>query len=144
VAYTDIGDKGTQAMDWTIDYLKKNGIVLAKISGIVTWDGNKKMSEEVFSFARSKNAHRFLLEHPKFEHELSLLQIDDLPKLLKEFGLGTEDKLAVLVNPSSPHSKVLKFLEDVSRLALLRVRHFTDFARAIGWLKSDKADKQYQ
>jgi hypothetical protein len=124
-------------MDWTIDYLKKDGIVHAKISGIITWDESKKMNEEVFSFARSNDAHRFLLEHPLFEHNLSLLQIDDLPKLLKEVGLAAEDKLAVLVSPSSPHSRELKFLEDVSRLASLQVRFFTDFEKAVSWLKSD-------
>lgn len=122
-------------MDWTIDYLKKNGIVHAKMSGMITWDENKRMSEEVFSFARGKDAHRYLLEHLQFEHNLSLLQIDDLPKLLKEFGLAAEDKMAVLVNSSSPHSKELKFLEDVSRLASLQVRHFTEFEQAINWLK---------
>ncbi len=129
-------------MDWTIDYLKEGGIVHAKMSGLVTWDENKKMDEELFSFARSNGAHRFLLEHSKIEHNLSLLQIDDLPKLLKEFGLGAEDKLAVLVNPSSPYSKELKFFEDVSRLALLQVRHFTDFEQAVNWLKADQPDRQ--
>jgi hypothetical protein len=130
-------------MDWTIDYLKEDGIVHAKISGKATWDENKKMNEEVLSFARSKGAHRFLLEYPQLEHDLSLLQIDDLPKLLKEFGLGPEDKLAVLVNPSSSHSnKELKFFENVSRLASLKVRHFTDIENAVFWLKLGQPENQ--
>jgi len=124
-------------MDWKIDYLKEDGIVHTKMSGIVTWDENKKMGEEIFSFARSRDAHRFLLEHPQIEHRLSFLQIDDLPKLLKEVGLGAEDKLAVLACSSAPCSKKLKFFENVSRLALLQVRHFTDFEQAVTWLKSD-------
>jgi hypothetical protein len=129
-------------MDWTIDYLEEGGIVHVKMSGLVTWDENKKMDEEVFSFARSKGAHKYLLEHPQIEHNLSLLQIDDLPKLLKEFGLGTEDKLAVLVNPFSPYSKDLKFFENVSRLASLQVRHFVDFENAVCWLKLGQPEKQ--
>ena len=129
-------------MNWTIDYLKEDGIVHAKMSGMVTWEESKKMNEEVFSFARSKGAHRCLLEHPQIEHNLSLLQIDDLPKLLKELGLGTEDKLAVLVNASSSCGKACRFFENVSRLASLQVRHFTDFEKALNWLKSNQPDKQ--
>jgi hypothetical protein len=131
-------------MNWTIKYLKEDGIVHAKITGVVTWDENKKMNEEVFSLARSKGVHRYLLEHPQLEHNFSLLQIDDLPKLLKELGLGKEDKLAVLINPSSRYSKVLKFFENVSRLASLQVQHFTDLEKALNWLKSSPPDKQKQ
>ena len=62
---------------------------------------------------------------------LSLLQIDELPKLFKEFGLEAEDKLAVLVNQSLSQSRELKFFVNVSRLALLQVRHFTELEQAI-------------
>ncbi|MFA5252171.1 MAG: hypothetical protein WC454_06270 [Phycisphaerae bacterium] len=124
-------------MDWKIDYLDEHGIIHTKMSGVITWDENKKMSEEVFSFARSKDSHRYLLEHPQIEHKLSFLQIDDLPKLLKEVGLRAEDKLAVLACSCNPCSKELKFFENVSRLASLQVRHFTDFEQAVNWLKSD-------
>jgi hypothetical protein len=126
-------------MDWTIKYLKKDGIVHAKITGVVTWGENKNMSEEIFSFGRKRDTRRYLLEHPRFEHKLSVLQIDDLPKLFKELGFGTEDKLAFLVNQSS---KELKFLEDVSRLASLQVKHFTEFEKAQSWLKSEKAEER--
>lgn len=131
-------------MDWTIDYLKEDGIVYAKMSGIVNWDEHKKMEEEVFSFARSKGAHRYLLEHPQIEHNLSISQINDLPNLFKELGLETEDKLAVLVNQSSAYAYLeeLKFFEKVSHLSSLQCRYFTDFETAVNWLKSNQPDKQ--
>lgn len=128
-------------MNWTIDYLKKDGIIHAQMSGIVTWDENKKMAEEVFSFGCSKGAHRYLLEHPQIELNLTVLQIDSLPNLLKELGLRTEDKLAVLIDPTSDYDEELKFFEKVSRLASLQVRYFTDFEKAISWLKSNQPNK---
>jgi hypothetical protein len=125
-------------MDWTVEYLKEDGIVHAKVDGAVTWGECSKMIEEIFSYGRKKDVQRYLLECPLFEHNLTLLQIDDMPKLLKELGLGEEDRVAIVVNPSSRHIKELKFLENVARLARLQVRHFTDYEKGVEWLRAEQ------
>ena len=38
-------------MEWDIDYMKKDGVVSAKISGIMDWDQHKKFAEDMVSFA---------------------------------------------------------------------------------------------
>src|SRR4030042_6909075 len=129
-------------MDWTIKYLKEDGIVHAKITGVVTWSECRKMSEEIFSLGRKKDSHRYLLEYQQFEHNLTLLQIDDMPKLLKELGFGAEDKMAIVTEPSSRHIKELEFLRNVARLASLQVRHFTDYEKGAEWLRAEQPNEQ--
>jgi hypothetical protein len=129
-------------MDWTVEYLKEEGIVHAKITGVVTWGECRKMIEEFFSYGRKQEVHRYLLECSQFEHNLTLLQIDDMPKLLKEIGFGAEDKMAIVVESSSRHIKELKFLENVARLAKLHLRHFTDYEKGGEWLRTEQPHEQ--
>ncbi|MBN1392907.1 MAG: hypothetical protein JW947_08910 [Sedimentisphaerales bacterium] len=129
-------------MDWTVKYLKEDGIMHAKITGVVTWGECRKTVEEIFSYGRKKDVHRYLLECPQFEHKLTLLQIDDMPKLLKELGFGAEDKMAIVVDSSSRHIKELKFLENVARLASIQVRHFTDYEKGAEWLRAEQPQEK--
>jgi hypothetical protein len=128
--------KETQTMEWTIDYLEKDGIVYMKTSGPADWEGNKKMSEEALAFGRRNGSHRFLADHRQLEHGLSILQIDDIPKMLKQIGVTSEDKVAVVFDPASPISNAFKFFRDASFLASLQLQIFTEKDEAIAWLKS--------
>ena len=125
-------------MDCAIDYLEKDGIVYMKTSGPADWEGNKKMSEEALAVGRRNGSHRFLVDHHELEHGLSILQIDDIPKMLKQIGVTSEDKLAVVFDPASPISHTFKFFRDASFLALLQLQIFSDKDAAIEWLKSEQ------
>jgi hypothetical protein len=125
-------------MEWTIDYLEKDGIVYMKTSGPADWDQNKKMSEKALTLGRKNGSHRFLVDHRKLEHGLSILQVDDLPKMLKQIGVASQDKVAIVFDPASPISNTFKFFRDASFLASLQLQIFTDKDEAIAWLKLAK------
>jgi hypothetical protein len=128
-------------MEWEIDYLEKDGIVRMKTSGPATFDHNKKMSEEALALARKNGSNRFLVDHRDLEHGLSTLQVDDMPKMLKQIGVTSEDRIAIVFDPTSPMSDAFSFFRNTSFLESLQVRNFTDPDEAIAWLKSDPPDE---
>jgi hypothetical protein len=147
-------------MDWSIDYLEEDaqsplgGIVSMKTSGPADWDQNKSMSEEALALGRKKGVNRFLVDHRKIEHGLSVLQVDNLPRMLKQIGVTAKDKIAIVfdASPASPDSRsasrggsqlgnAFSFFRDVSFLEGLAVRIFTDTKEATEWLESDITTK---
>jgi hypothetical protein len=128
-------------MEWTIHYLEEDGIVLGKAQGVLTWEKNRKFAEELCEMGRRKGAHKFFIDHQHSELGLTILEIDDLPKMLKEIGTDSRDKTAILYDPSSPRSSEFRFFENVAMLASLQFKVFSDKDRAIAWLKSDTSDE---
>jgi hypothetical protein len=124
-------------MEWTIDYLEKDGIVYIKTSGPADWDVNKKMSEEALALGRGKGTHRFLVDHRNLKHGLSTLQVDDMPRMLKQIGVTPEDKIAIVFDPASPMSDSFDFFRNASFLESLQVKIFTNPDEAVAWLKSE-------
>lgn len=128
-------------MEWTIKHLEKDNIIYIKTSGPADWDQNKKMCEEAFSLAQKHGSYRFIIDHRKLEHGLTILQIDDTPGMLKQIGVTSRDKMAMLFDPASPISGAVKFFRDAAFLASLQLMIFSDKSEAIEWLKSDSPVK---
>ena len=127
-------------MKWKIDYIKKDAIVSVKISGQATWEGNRKMTEELIAEGRKNNTRNFLVDNRNLEHGLSVLQVDDLPRMLKEVGISPEYKIAVVYNPSKPYmSESMSFFRNSSVLESLHINLFTNSQDAIAWLKQPSA-----
>jgi hypothetical protein len=129
-------------MKWTIEYLEKDGIVRIKTFGPADWDQHRRMSEEALALGRKNGSHRFLADHRKLEHGLSILQVDDIPKMLKEIGVTSEDKVAIVFNPASPINNAVKFFRDAAFLASLQLLIFSDENKAIEWLKTKTETKK--
>jgi hypothetical protein len=128
-------------MEWTIEYLEKGEIVRIKTFGPADWDQHRRMSEEALALGKKNGSHRFLADHRKLEHGLSILQVDDIPGMLKEIGVTSEDKVAIVFDPASPLSNTFKFFGDAAFLASLQIRIFSDKDEAIAWLKSETIAK---
>lgn len=129
-------------MRWEIDYLKENDIVTVKTSGIITWEDNKQMSREVLADSIRHSTKRVLVDHRAIQSNLSILQIDNLPAMFKEIGIGPECRVAILFDPASPRSGNFTFFQNVSIIASLQFRVFSEHTEAIEWLKSNnKPDK---
>jgi hypothetical protein len=123
-------------MRWEIDYLKEDGIVAVTTSGIITWEDNKQMSREALAASIKHGTNRILVDHRAIQPNLSILQIDNLPGMLREIGIGPECKVAVLFDPTSPRSSNFTFFQHVSVIASLQCKVFSEHAEAIEWLKS--------
>jgi hypothetical protein len=125
-------------MEWTLDYLEKDKIVSAKIIGVMDWDQHKQFAEEAFSLARKNGSHKLLIDFLEMEPNFTILQIDDLPKLLKEIGIGPEFKIAAIHDFSSPKSSEHIFFRNAATIMSLQVKQFSDKDSAIAWLKSEQ------
>ena len=123
-------------MKWEIEHNKKDSILVVKTSGLITWDDNKIMTQEAFAAAKHHGTKKVLVDHRLLQTNLTVLQIDDLPKLFKEIGIGPEYKVAILFDPASPRSGNFTFFENVSIVSSLQFRVFSELAEAIEWLKA--------
>lgn len=128
------GDR--QAMNWTIDYLEEDGIVYAKTSGTMDWDEHMRFAKETFSFAHKHCSHKILIDFLEMVPNFTILQIDDLPKVLKDYGIGPEHRIAALHDPSAPHCSENVFFKNVATIKSITVQYFTDKNEALNWLKS--------
>jgi hypothetical protein len=124
------------AMEWTIDYLEKEGIVRAKTSGVMDWDEHKRFAEELYPFAKKQGVHKILIDFREMRPKFTILQIDDLPNMLREAGVGPEFKIASVYDPASPHGHEFRFFNDVATLLRIKVKQFVDPNEALAWLKS--------
>ena len=129
-------------MKWTIEYLEKDGIVSAKASGPMDWEEHTKFAQEMFSFARKHDSHRIFIDFLEMVPVLSVLQVDDLPKVLKEAGAGSKYKIAALHDMSSPRSSDFVFFKNAAALMSIQVQIFSDKEAAIAWLKTDTPAKE--
>ena len=124
-------------MKWEIKYNKKDGIVAVKTSGLITWDENKLMAQEVLAAAKYHTTKKVFVDHRLSKPDLSILEIDELPSLLKQIGVGPEYKVAILFDPASPQSDNFTFFQNVSTISSLQFRVFSESAEAIEWLKAE-------
>lgn len=129
-------------MKWEIEYNKKDSILVVKTSGLITWDDNKIMVEAAFAAAKHHGTQKVLVDHRLLQTNLTILQIDDLPKLFKEIGIGPEYKVAILFDPTSPRSGNFTFFQNVSIISSLQFRVFSELAEAIEWLKTETETKK--
>jgi hypothetical protein len=125
-------------MEWKIDYLEEGGIVSAKLSGVMDWAEHKKFAEELYPFAHKHGSQNIFIDFLEITPRFTILQVDDLPGLLKELGVGPEDRIAALHNPSAPHHRENVFFKNVATIKSITVRYFTSKDEAIAWLKSEK------
>jgi hypothetical protein len=124
-------------MEWKFDYLKKEGIVSAKLKGVMDWEQHSKFAKEVFPFAKKHGSHKVLIDFLEVTPAFTILQIDDLPGFLSKLGVGPDLKIAAVHDPNSPKSSEFKFFKDVAALMSLNVRHFANSKEALDWLKSE-------
>jgi hypothetical protein len=128
-------------MKWTIEYLEKDGIVSAKITGVMNWEEHRKFAEELYPFAHKKGSNRILIDFREMVPGLTVLQIDDLPKMLKEFGVGPNLRIAGIYDPSSLKADNHTFFRNVATIMSLQVEHFASRNEAIAWLKATSQAK---
>jgi hypothetical protein len=123
-------------MNWSFDYLQEEGIVAAKMAGLMNWENHLQFAKEMVSFAKSHNSQKILINFLELVPVLSVLEIDNLPKVLIDAGLGPGYKLAAVHDKTSPRFDDFKFFKNAASLNSIQVDIFSDINEAITWLKS--------
>jgi hypothetical protein len=122
-------------MKWKIECAEDHKIIMAKTSGLMSWDDKKKLCEEMLAAGRKKNIRLFLVDHKETSLGLSVLEIDSLPDMFRKTGFDIKDRVAILINSNSSNNALFNFLQDVFTLSELQVQIFTDIEDATDWLK---------
>jgi len=125
-------------MEWIIDYLEEDSIVLVKILRPVNIEGIRQFSIEMDLLAREHNTHRYLIDHRSVDVTMSVLDIDKVPAMLKEINADFEGKVAILMDPSAPKRNLFNFLKNVLNLVSMKMEIFSDKDEAIAWLTSEQ------
>ncbi len=125
-------------MKWEIGYNKAEGILDVTTTGLITWDENRLMTEEVLTAAKQHDTQKVLVDHRKLQSNLTVLQIDDLPQMFRDVGVGSEYRVAILFDPDSPKSSNFKFFENVSIISSLQFKVFSKSDEAVKWLKVEE------
>ncbi|MGA2070898.1 MAG: hypothetical protein ABSG97_06075 [Sedimentisphaerales bacterium] len=123
-------------MKWTIEYLEKDRVVAAKLNGIMDWEEHRKFAEEIYPLARKKGCRRILIDFREMIPDFTVLQIDDLPKMLTDLGVGPDLRIAAIHDLSSPKANEFAFFRNVATLMSLQVEQFDNWEEAIKWLKT--------
>jgi hypothetical protein len=127
----------SEKIKWSIDYLPEDRIVHVRTDAALDLEENKELIRQVFGMLRKNKAHKILVEH-SHRIKLSVLEIDKIPDLIKEFDFSEEDRAAVVYDPKQPGSIMLTFLRDVLYLSSYKLLLFTDKNKAVAWLKSEE------
>ena len=102
----------------------------------MNWEEHRKFAEEIYPLARKKGSNRILIDFREMIPDFTVLQIDDLPKLLKEIGVGPDLRIAAIHDPSSPKTGEFTFFKNVATITSLHVEQFSGRDEAIEWLKT--------
>jgi hypothetical protein len=125
-------------MKWAVSHLEKDGIVHVNATGNITWNENKKLSEELLAAGRKNKVNLFIVDYQDLSFDLSVLEIDELPNMLRDIGIGPKDRMAILFKPSAAHRSLFSFLRNVLCLKSIPARIFFEPTEAITWLKMQR------
>ena len=123
-------------MEWTIEYLEEEDIVFGKTAGVIDMESIWKYSEEIVAEGRKHGSHKYLTDLRDTTGKLTILEIDDMPKKMRELGVKPESKSAVLLSPEMETQIGFSFFKDLAKINLIRIASFTDKQKAITWLNS--------
>jgi hypothetical protein len=123
-------------MNWTIEYLEKEKVVAAKINGIMDWEEHRKFAEELYPLAHKKGCRKILIDFREMIPDFTVLQIDDLPKMLEDLGVTSDLRIAAIHDTSSPKANEFTFFRNVATIMSLQVEQFASREEAMQWLKT--------
>lgn len=124
-------------MDLTVDYLEEDAIVYVKVTGIMDFEEHRRFAEETSSFVKKYNSHKIFVNMIDMIPRLTVLEIDEMPNTLIEYGVKPEHKIAALHNPPPPYDKGFTFFRNSALLKSLKIEQFTSKDEAYAWLKSE-------
>ena len=127
-------------MKWKIEYLEKEGIVFAQASGPTTVEEHKQFTTEAIACAREHNTHKIFIDFMEMAPDLTVLEVDQMPEVLKQAGVTPEDKMAVLFDFSSTLKNNFVFFGNVALIKSLRIKPFADKKSALEWLNQEPAE----
>ncbi len=124
-------------MDWRVEHLSEDRVVLVTTSGAMTLSELLEMAEEALAEMQRQNATRVLIDHRKTTPMLKVSEIYRLPDKLLAMGLPRDLKVATLYSQESSKKRDFEFYEDVCFNLGMKQVVFVDLDKALRWLHQD-------
>ena len=123
-------------MQWTIDYLEKDDIILVRLLKPVNMEIVKPLLRDMMSSALKYNSRRYLVDHRRVGVEMSVTDLAKVPDIARDLGVDPEGRVVILANPSEPKNNLLTFVKNLLNLASIHIRIYFDKNEAFAWLRS--------
>ena len=121
-------------MKWQIEYRQDVEIISTEISGTVTLEGIKKVSAELVEFAKQKVANRFITKFCDISQDISIVEIYNLPKIMRDLGIKNSDRIAIVYPTDSPLKSLFAFFDTRCFNSSLDMKVFSNFDKGYDWL----------
>jgi hypothetical protein len=127
-------------MNWIISYLPSGKIIRAAVNGELTAQGIAAMEAEMLEESKRCGINLFLCDCRGVAPNINISELYDLPARLRQLGLNSDHKVALVYSPE-PHVKPLfTFLDDRSYNVGLNQKVFPDYDGACAWLATQHKD----
>ena len=88
-------------MRWNIEFIEATGIISTTVSGVVTLDEIKKISDEVYKEATRRDVNKLISDYRDVSLDLSTVDIHNLPQTLRELGRTSNQRSAIVYSANS-------------------------------------------
>jgi hypothetical protein len=122
-------------MKMHVTFDDKVNCVVGRFEGDMTLDTAKKYLMEVTEVAKKHPCQRFLNDLREAKIDLSIFDLYELPGMIVTEGFDIRWRRAILLAPTADLDK-MDFFDLVASNRGLIVRLFTDYDKAIEWLRT--------
>ena len=124
-------------MGWKIEVIQDHGIISTTVSGIVTLDDIRKISEDSYTEAKGNDANKLFNDYREASLHLSISDIMDLPHTLWNLGRRSNYRSAILYSVNSKNKPDYDFFNTRCFNSSHYAKVFTDYDEAYRWLIYD-------
>ncbi len=121
-------------MKYKIEYNSDKKYVTANIEGDIELEPLKQFISDTADFLKRHDCHRVLHDFRSASVNMTIIEIDEVPKLVTHFGINDSFKRALVI---SDDFKKYNFFESTSRSKRQNVKIFTSYSEAKQWLLGD-------
>ena len=112
-----------------------DGIIYGVASGILNTDEMVQQAKDLIDTAKKENVHRYLFDHRQVVFDFQKYDVFHLSHQLKDLGLTSDDKIAVLLPDDTSFDLWYSSFETSSVFHGNKVKLFNDEDAAVHWLK---------
>lgn len=123
-------------MKYNIEYNSEKKYVKANIEDEIELKYLSQFVTDVNECLKTNNCHRVLNDLRTASVKMTIIEIDEVPKLFSQLEIDILTKRALIV---SDDIKKYNFFESTSRSRRQDVRIFSSYSKAEEWLLSDEA-----
>jgi hypothetical protein len=122
-------------MSWLVEHDPKLAAVRVSLSGTVSIDDLRKVTEEASGLAQSTGSKRIMVDTSALTASLPVGDIFDMPRFYFELGVDRGNKVAVIMPATPELQRDVRFYETVCQNRGFDVTVFSSSDEAVAWFE---------